>query len=52
VSVNQLVNPPGVKLQYAVKIFPFKSLKYLEVFQNILTKLIQLHVLHYSALLF
>ncbi|KAG1960310.1 serine/threonine-protein kinase 11-interacting protein [Pimephales promelas] len=27
----KLVNPPGVKLQYAVKIFPFKSLKYLEL---------------------
>lgn len=39
-SVKQLVNPPGVKLLYAVKIFPFKSLKYLEVFQNKLTKLI------------
>ncbi|XP_056607619.1 serine/threonine-protein kinase 11-interacting protein isoform X2 [Triplophysa dalaica] len=26
----KLVNPPGVKLQSVVKIFPFKSLKYLE----------------------
>ncbi|XP_056315714.1 serine/threonine-protein kinase 11-interacting protein [Danio aesculapii] len=27
----KLVNPPGVKLQYVVKIFPFKSLKHLEL---------------------
>uniref|UniRef100_A0A672KNF0 Serine/threonine-protein kinase 11-interacting protein n=1 Tax=Sinocyclocheilus grahami TaxID=75366 RepID=A0A672KNF0_SINGR len=27
----KLVNPPGVKVQYVVKIFPFKSLKQLEL---------------------
>ncbi|XP_073708377.1 serine/threonine-protein kinase 11-interacting protein [Garra rufa] len=27
----KLVSPPGVKLQYVVKIFPFKSLKHLEL---------------------
>uniref|UniRef100_A0A672M4F6 Serine/threonine-protein kinase 11-interacting protein n=1 Tax=Sinocyclocheilus grahami TaxID=75366 RepID=A0A672M4F6_SINGR len=27
----KLVNPPGVKLQYVVKIFPFKTLKHLEL---------------------
>ncbi|XP_016382184.1 serine/threonine-protein kinase 11-interacting protein-like isoform X3 [Sinocyclocheilus rhinocerous] len=27
----KLVNPPGVKVQYVVKIFPFKSLKHLEL---------------------
>ncbi|XP_053709407.1 serine/threonine-protein kinase 11-interacting protein isoform X1 [Synchiropus splendidus] len=27
----KLINPPGVKLQSVVKIFPFKSLKYLEL---------------------
>ncbi|KAK2889030.1 hypothetical protein Q8A67_014405 [Cirrhinus molitorella] len=27
----KLVNPPGVKLQYVVKIFPFKSLRHLEL---------------------
>lgn len=29
--LKQLINPPGVRLQSVVKIFPFKSLKYLEV---------------------
>lgn len=28
---TQLINPPGARLQSVVKIFPFKSLKFLEV---------------------